>query len=115
MMARQTGARDMATTSSNRVEGPEALDIFEASIDEAPLERREDLRRAIRWARHLVRAGLAHPTCKPNPAYPTWTLRLVPRDEKAALVTLWNDHNVPALAIEDTVDVPGPNYLERAS
>lgn len=68
-----------------------------------PLARRSDLARAVLWACELVTSGLADPTCTPNPGYRTWTLRLVPRGETAALITLWNDHTVPALAIEDGV------------
>jgi 5-methylcytosine-specific restriction protein A len=83
--------------------GESAYAAFVSSIENAPARVHERLHKWADWAlaiHHLQQADLV---VAANPAASTWTLRLPPLGERASLVTIWNDHSRPSLAIDARV------------
>lgn len=104
--SRSRGGSSRLVRSSDHLFGRDALTQFARSVEDAPAEAQSDLRRAVKWARDVDKAGLATAHARANPTTPTLNLWLP--GEKRGLVTIWNDDHSPQLAFD------GPLVRERA-
>jgi hypothetical protein len=95
-------------TSSEIVRGAQ---VFEDSIDSAPAESREDLRRLCRWAAALERDGLA--TLYTSIGSSRWVLNpRLPRQERG-MVVIWNERGAYLSPYRTVLQQLAPTTLEK--
>jgi hypothetical protein len=83
---------------------------FAASIEKAPDDAQQNLRRAHSWATELAEEGLAAPRARLNDSYGQWSLTLELPGRNVGIATIWNDHSQPSISLSESVladEAPG--------
>ena len=91
----------------------EGSERFEASISEAAPEHREALERLLRWARELEQRGLARLLTSEGMEGRRFVLRPLLRDDKAGLVSLYNEGGARVQFSRSVFERRAPDSIDR--